>query len=80
MRHLAVVADVVGQVDGRHAAGADLALDPVAVGQGGLEPAEELGHGNGLGWGAGRCRGGAGWARVVIRRRRRAPGRGNRVS
>ena len=32
-RHRAVVAEVVGQVDGGHAAAAELALDPVAVGQ-----------------------------------------------
>ena len=32
-RHLAVVLDVVGQVDGGHAAGAELALEGVAVGE-----------------------------------------------
>ncbi len=34
-RHPPVVADVLGQVDGRHAAGADLALEAIAVRQGG---------------------------------------------
>ena len=50
-RHPPVVADVLGQVDGGHTAGADLAVDPIAVGQGGLEPAEELGHCVALCWG-----------------------------
>ena len=50
-RHPPVVPDVLGQVDGGHAAGADLAVEPVAVGQGGLEPAEELGHCVALCWG-----------------------------
>ena len=44
-RDPAVVAEVLGEVDGGHAAGADLPLEAVAVGQGGLEPAEQLGHG-----------------------------------
>ena len=44
-RHPPVVADVLGQVDGRHAAGADLAVEAIAVRQGGLEPAEQFGHG-----------------------------------
>ena len=35
--HLAAVPQVFGEIDGRHAAGAELALDPVAVGQGGGE-------------------------------------------
>ena len=43
-RDLAVVPEVVREVDGRHAAGAELALDAVAVRQGPLEAAEELGH------------------------------------
>ena len=43
-----VVAEVLGQEDGGHAAGADLALDPVAVGQGELEPGLRLGHGGRL--------------------------------
>ena len=43
-RDLAVVLQVLRQVDRRHAAGADLAFDPVAVGEGYLEPALELGH------------------------------------
>ena len=47
------VADVLGQVDGGHAAGADLALEPVAVGQGGLEAGLRLGHGGGLWLGMG---------------------------
>ena len=44
-RDPAVVPDVLGQVDGRHAAGADLAVEAIAVRQGGLEPAEQFGHG-----------------------------------
>ena len=43
-RDLAVVPQVLGEVHRRHAAGADLALDAVAVGEGGLEPVEQLGH------------------------------------
>ena len=43
-RHLAVVLEVLGEVDGGHAAGADLTFDPVAVGEGYLEAALELGH------------------------------------
>ena len=40
---LAVVLHVVGEVDGRHAALAELTLDLVGVGQGGLETTE-MGH------------------------------------
>jgi len=36
-RHLAVVLDVVGEVDGSHAAKAEFPLDSVAVGEGGFE-------------------------------------------
>ena len=43
-RDLAVVAQVVGQVDGGHAAGAELALDPVAVGEGGGQAREGIRH------------------------------------
>ena len=39
-RDLAVVLQVLGQVHRRHPAGADLALDPIAVRQGQLEPAQ----------------------------------------
>ena len=42
-RDLAVVPQVVGEVDRRHAAGAELALEAVAVGQGRLEPASSSG-------------------------------------
>src|SRR5688572_30796156 len=41
----AVVPEIAGQVDGGHAATPELALEQVAVGQGGLEPFEGLGHG-----------------------------------
>ena len=44
-RDAAVVADVLGEIDGRHAAGADLTVQAIAVRQGGLEPAEQFGHG-----------------------------------
>jgi hypothetical protein len=58
---LAVVSEILGQVDRRHPAGADLAFDPVAVGERYLEPVEQLGH-VGLCWGVlTRChRGGIG--------------------
>jgi hypothetical protein len=36
-RHLAAMLQIVGQVDRRHAAVADLALDGVAAGEGGAE-------------------------------------------
>ena len=42
------MAEVLGQEDGGHAAGADLALNPVAVGKGKLEAGLRLGHGGGL--------------------------------
>jgi hypothetical protein len=38
------VPEIAGQVDGGHAAAAELALEQVAVGQGGLEPFESLGQ------------------------------------
>ena len=41
----AVVPEVLGQVDCRHAARAELALDAVAVGQGGGETSDGIGHG-----------------------------------
>ena len=41
---LAVVLAVVGEVDGRHAALAELTLDLVFVGQGGVQSFEEFGH------------------------------------
>ena len=39
-----VVADVFGEVDGRHPAGADFVVEAVAVREGGLEPAKQFGH------------------------------------
>ena len=48
MQHLdgdvAIVLEVVREIDGGHAAGAELALDAVAVGEGGRESRERLGH------------------------------------
>jgi len=41
---LAVVLEVLGQVDRGHAAAANLALDRVVVGEGGPQPPEEIGH------------------------------------
>jgi len=38
------VADVLGQVDGGHSAGADFALQAVAVGQGALQATQQLRH------------------------------------
>ena len=43
-RHLAVVFQVFGKVDRGHAARAKLFLDGVAVGEGGLEAVEGVGH------------------------------------
>ena len=43
-RDLAVVLEVGGEVDGRHAAGAELALDPVALFQGRGQP-RHVAHG-----------------------------------
>ena len=60
-RDLAVVAEVLGQVDGGHAAGAELALEAVAVGEGGLEAAEQFGHGGFVVGDAGRCVGAGVW-------------------
>ena len=42
---LAVVFDVVRQIHSRHAAGADLFFDGVAVGEGSFEAFEVIGHG-----------------------------------
>ena len=42
---VALVLDVVGEVDGGHATCADLTLDAVAVGEGGFEAVEDVGHG-----------------------------------
>ncbi len=36
--------EVLGQIDGRHAAFAQMAFDLVAVGEGGREPGGDLGH------------------------------------
>jgi len=49
--HRPVVADVLGQVDGRHPARADLTVEAVAGRESGLEPAEQLGHAYALGGG-----------------------------
>ena len=43
-RHLAVVLQVLGEVDGGHAALAELPLDAVALGEGGLQSGHRLGH------------------------------------
>ena len=43
-RDLAVVAEVVGQVDRRHPALPELALEAVAVGKSGRQMSEVLGH------------------------------------
>ena len=45
--HLAVVLAIVGEVHRRHAALAELSLDPIAVGNGGGEPAQHLTHADG---------------------------------
>jgi hypothetical protein len=43
-RHPPVVPNVVSHIHGRHAPGADLTLQPLSVGQGGLKPGKQLGH------------------------------------
>ncbi len=43
-RDLAVVLEIVRQIDSRHATAADLAIDRVAVGKGGLEVLKLVGH------------------------------------
>ena len=40
----AVVPQIMGEEHGGHAAGAELALDPVAVGDAGLKPVAQFGH------------------------------------
>ena len=45
-RHLAVVLEIVGEVDGRHAAAPELALEGVAVGEGSGEAGELIGVGH----------------------------------
>ncbi len=48
-RHLALVLEVLGEVDRRHAAFAEVALDLVAVREGGREAGGDLGHGAKMG-------------------------------
>src|SRR3990172_1952540 len=48
-RDLAVVLEVLGEVDSSHASAAELALKPVAVGQRGLETIERSGIGHARG-------------------------------
>jgi hypothetical protein len=48
----AVVPEVAGQVDRGHAAAAELTLEPVAVGRGGLEPFEGLAQRDLAEWGS----------------------------
>ncbi len=43
-RHLAVVLQVLGEIDRGHAARAEFFLDGVAVGEGGFETVEGVGH------------------------------------
>ncbi len=42
--HLALVLQVLGEIDRRHAASADLFLDGVAVGEGGFEAVKKVRH------------------------------------
>ena len=55
--HPPVVLEILGQEDRRHAAAADLALDRVAAGEGGVKPMKKLGHRSAIerlgGWGVG---------------------------
>ena len=57
-RHPPGMPDVLGQVDRGHAAGADLALEAVAVRQGGLESAQQV---RAWGWWWGRWKMRWGW-------------------
>ena len=50
-RHLAMVLQVLGQIDCGHAAGAKLALDPVAVGEGSGQALEAFGQTRSSRWG-----------------------------
>src|SRR5690242_14711107 len=59
--HPPCMTDVLGQIHGRHPACADLALEAIAVRQGGLEPAQQFGHG-GMGEDGGKCVGLKDWA------------------
>ncbi len=43
-RHLALVLEVLGEIDGRHPTATELALDGVAVAQGGLQTVKRVGH------------------------------------
>ncbi len=40
--------EILGEIDGGHAALAELALDAVAIGEGGREPFGQLSHGDSL--------------------------------
>ena len=51
MATLRIVLEVLGEVHRGHAAGAELALDAVAVGEGEAETIEGGGHGPALTWG-----------------------------
>ena len=53
-RDLAVVLEVVREIDRGHAPAAELALERVAVGQGGLEPFQGLGQRDLSDWGTSR--------------------------
>ena len=43
-RHLAVVFQILGEIDRGHPSSADLLLDGIALGEGGLETVEKLWH------------------------------------
>ncbi len=43
-RDFAMMLDIFSEIDGGHAAGAEFALDGVAVGEGGREAGGDLGH------------------------------------
>ncbi len=47
-RHLAVVLQILGQVDRRHPTATEFALDGVAAGEGGFEAVEGIRHGTAL--------------------------------
>lgn len=44
-RDLAIVLEIVAEIDGRHAALAEVALDPISAGEGRVEAVGLLGHG-----------------------------------
>src|SRR5262245_56591744 len=49
-RNLAIVLEIAGEIDSRHAAATELALERVTVAKGLRELSQDVGHGDGSGW------------------------------